>query len=320
MGGAVPELVNVFSWSFSAAEDFEDCRRKRYWGKYAMWGGWKETATPLQKAAYRLGKMDNRYSLLGNAVEESVMWVLRQKQAGVTATVDQAYETVTRAFLNKAWKESKTRMWQTDPRRHCNLREHYYGDLDPEAEKAVVTLIAEQTRRCIGNFIERVLPELEGVKPEQEVAIAKPGAGDPESFSIENVKIYAIPDYVYRTGEAFRIHDWKAGKPKERHKDQLTIYGLWANVKHRVPPEQVRVYIEYLANGEVESKQLEARDLEDAKARIAESVADMAEYLADGDIRRNEPLPQEEWELAVSLDSCRTCNFYELCKPEMAGE
>ena len=47
------ELKNTFSWSYSASEDFDACRRKRYWSKYGMWGGWDRNASNEQKAAYR---------------------------------------------------------------------------------------------------------------------------------------------------------------------------------------------------------------------------------------------------------------------------
>ena len=70
------ELKNTFSWSFSAGSDFDDCRRRRYWNKYGMWGGWGRNAPAESQLAYRLNKMNNRYSLQGQAAEEAVMWVL----------------------------------------------------------------------------------------------------------------------------------------------------------------------------------------------------------------------------------------------------
>ena len=57
--------------------------------------------------------------------------------------------------------------------------------------------------------------------------------------------------------------------------------------------------------------------LEEAQAMIRASVGEMAEYLLEGDLRRNEPLPKEDWEMCADLDTCRKCNFYELCKPEL---
>ena len=45
-----------------------------------MWGGWEKNATPETKKAYQLNKMDNRWGLMGQAAENSVMRVLRQHQ------------------------------------------------------------------------------------------------------------------------------------------------------------------------------------------------------------------------------------------------
>jgi hypothetical protein len=49
-------------------------------------------------------------------------------------------------------------------------------------------------------------------------------------------------------------------------------------------------------------------------------MADMADYLEDGDLRRNTPLAKEDWDLAPSRKPCRSCNFYELCLPEFDPE
>jgi hypothetical protein len=158
---------------------------------------------------------------------------------------------------------------------------------------------------------------LSAVRPEQELPIATKETGDPESFRLDDVKIYAIPDYAYRADNRLHIHDWKAGSPREAHRTQMAIYGLWANQKHRLPPEQISVHLEYLAAGNTVSAELKAADLEYARGVVAESVAEMAEYLEGGDIRRNTPLPQEDWEMSADLNVCRRCNFYELCKAEL---
>ena len=91
---------------------------------------------------------------------------------------------------------------------------------------------------------------------------------------------------------------------------------MWANVKHLVDPEKIFVYIEYLADGKIALAQLTPDDLESVRGKIRESVADMADYIVDGDIVRNEPVPKEEWDLTPDRGVCRRCNFYELCEPE----
>jgi len=311
------ELVNTFSWSISARADFEECPRRRYLAKYAMWGGWKADAPDLARAAYRLGKMENRFTLQGNAVERAGMWALRQAQAGQPFTAAQAYETVAKPYLNQCWNESKKKLWQASPKKHCCLHEHYYPTHHHTPETDMTTRMIEQIKRCLANFTEQVLPRLGSVHPKQEVAIAHADGGDPESFLFESTKVYAIPDYVYRQDDFLHIHDWKAGSAKPAHRDQMAIYGLWAHIKHALPPERIQVHLEYLAKGATQSMALTGSDLEQARGLVRESVAAMSEYLVNGDIHRNQPLPQEDWELCADADTCRQCRFYELCKSEL---
>jgi CRISPR/Cas system-associated exonuclease Cas4 (RecB family) len=311
------ELMNTFSWSFSAAEDFEQCRRRRYWSKYGMWGGWARTATKEQQTAYRLTKMDNRWGLMGQAAENAIMWVLKQHQAGKAVDADTAWKTIARPFLTNKWKESLEGNWRTSPKKFCCLREHYYQTLQDENEAK--RQIAEQVRNCIDNFIDKVLPRMGGIRAEQEFVIATPDqGGDVEHFIYEGVKIYAIPDYAYAIGDQIHIHDWKAGKVKvEQHRLQLSLYALWAMVKHGASLENIFLYVEYLNEGQVLPFQLTEEELASTRARMSDSVGEMTEYLVDHDRNRNEPLPKEEWELTLDPVNCSQCNFYELCRPEL---
>jgi len=314
------ELKNTFSWSFSAAADFEACRRRRYWSKYAMWGGWLPQAPDEARRAYRLSKMENIYSLQGIAAEAAVMWTLRRLQSGTEVEVEEAYREAARPLLNKAWKESREGNWRQDPKHFCCLREHYYRRWDSAGEKEATRAVAANVRRCVENFIVKVWPRLEGVRPADEVAVGvKDAGGALESFEVDGVTVYAIPDYVYRKDDFMHIHDWKSGRPRVSHELQLSLYGLWANIRHGVEAERIIVYIEYLSEGRVAFGSLKESDLDQVRAHIRMSVSDMAAYLVDGDIRRNEPLPKEEWELAADQRECRRCNFYELCAAELEG-
>jgi hypothetical protein len=312
------ELKNTFSWSYSAASDFDECRRKRYWGKYAMWGGWDARASEIQKKAYRLNKMDNRFSLQGNAVEMAIMWALKQHQSGRKVTTDEAYQEIARPYLNRCWKESRGGEWSKNPKRYCCLHEHYYAKGDAAADKAWTAEVVNNVKTCVDNFLERVLPRLENVAPEQEVEIHTPDqGGDPESFVFEGIKVYAIPDYVYRDGDAWHIHDWKSGRQRDSHRNQVALYGLWANVKHGVSPEQITVYLEYLKDGVMAYEPVTGELLEGVRETLRGSVADMSDYLVDANRELNQALPKEEWELALSRRSCDRCDFFELCEPEL---
>ncbi|NKB25109.1 MAG: hypothetical protein GKR87_12180 [Kiritimatiellae bacterium] len=311
------ELINTFSWSFSAANDFDECRRKRYWAKYAMWNGWNASAPQLKRDAYRLTKIENRYSLKGHAVELAIMWALKQKQQGVDVSVEQAYEEIARPYLNKAWQDSKNEKWREHPKAYCCLHEHYYTKFHPGNSREWTQSTMTEVKTCIENFIQSVLPRLALVRPEQEQTIATPEkGGDPESFLFNDLKIYAIPDYVYTVDDQWHIHDWKSGKPSGKHLDQLAIYGLWAQTKHHIPLEKIHIYIEYLLFDKVVTHTLTEEDIHRVRSRIHESVGDMSEYLIEGDRKKNKPVLQEEWELASSRSLCQRCNFYELCESE----
>lgn len=281
-----------------------------------MWGGWSTRAPALSQKAYMLNKMDNRFSIMGKAVEDAIMWALREHQDGKSCTAEQAYEQIARPYLLQSWKDSQQKMWQQNAKRFCNLREHYYAQFsDKSEEQTAVRDVREQVERCIHNFITKTLPRISTVDRSQEIPIST--SGDPEHFLFEGVKIYAIPDYVYRIDEQFYIIDWKAGKVKESHMDQVALYGLWANIQYNIPPENVTVAVEYLESGERVEARLTQNDLDRVKARIEESVGEMSEYLVDFDRAQNRALPQDEWELAAEPTLCRYCNFYELCQPEL---
>lgn len=309
--------MNTFSWSFSAAEDFEACRRRRYWSKYGMWGGWANNATPEQRTAYRLCKMDNRWGLMGQAAENAIMWVLKQHQQGNPVDAAAAWNTIARPFLTRKWNESNEGKWRNSPKQYCCLREHYYKTMEDENEAK--RQVAAQVQNCITNFVNKVLPRIRGISPSQEFQIATPEqGGDVENFIYEGVKIYSIPDYAYRIGDEVHIHDWKAGRIKaDQHRLQLSLYALWAIVKHGAKLENIFLYVEYLNEGQVLPFQLTAEALEETKALMSDSVGEMSEYLVDCDRAKNEPLPMEEWELTLDPVNCSQCNFYELCKPEL---
>lgn len=313
------ELRNRFTWSYSAADEFESCRRKRYWGKYASWGGWESSAPELARKAYQLSKMVNIYTLTGTAAERAIMWTLRRLQAGQLPDVGEAYEAAARPFLNEAWKASRQKLWQQDPKKYPCLREHYYQQWDAVTEREKVEWAKRTVQECIRHFVELVWPRIQGVRHEHEVITTASSGTQPEPIEVDGVPVYAVPDYVYQSGDDLHIHDWKSGQPRESHVSQLLLYGLWAHRRLGADPEHIVVFVEYLLPGEVVARRITRADLDSITAFIRSSIGDMAEYLVDGDIKRNEPLPVEEWEAAANGALCRHCNYYEICAPYLRG-
>jgi len=310
------KLVNTFSWSHSAAGDFEICRRKRYWSKYGAWGGWERGASEECKRAYRLNKMTNRFCLYGVAAEDSVMWMLKQYQQGRTVSVEEAYDTVARPQLRKAWDESKGKAWEQRAKAAC-LHEHYYPQFCDLTDKEIMQVIADVVKACLNNFQKEVYPRLSQVTPEMEIPIAVVGKGDAEHFMLGEVKVYAIPDYVYVENGVWHIIDWKSGRRKEQHEAQLKLYALWAKVKHGISPDRIRLQLEYLQVGEHYEFTVTEEDLAEVVADISESVQDMRQYLEEGDLSKNVGLKKPEWDMCYEPSVCTRCSFFELCRLEL---
>ncbi len=310
------KLENTFSWSYSAGTAFEQCRRRRYWDKYGKWGGWKKDAAPTTRQAYLLSKMTSRHALAGDAVERGVEAMLTAARAGRPMSVEAVFDKTLRPFLRSLWNESRTRAWQQDAKR-CNLHEHYYPEFHPGKDGDYVRQVADIVKGCLANFEQRVLPRLRDIPRESEVSVDLPGRGDPEHFFLDGIKIYAIPDLVYRAGEDWHIIDWKSGSARAEHRLQLGVYALWANRKHGVEPERIQVALEYLRDGATVCEPVDSAFLDKARASILTSIQDMADYLENGDLQRNAPRPRAEWDLAPDFNTCRLCPFLELCEPEL---
>jgi hypothetical protein len=304
--------MHAFSWSFSAGNAFETCPRKRYWGVYAAWGGWRADAPPLARTAYRLGKMDSRHTLLGHVAEETACWLRREYATGRTPTAEEAYETVARPRLNQAWKDSKSGAWREDPKRRTCLHEHYYPQLHPDLDPQWPQTLRDAVVRCAGHFIATVWPRLAARPAGEEIPVEQPDA-----FELDGITVYAVPDYVVRADGLWHIHDWKAGRPQEAHRRQLAIYALWAHAKHGAPPDRIRLYAEYLDLGQAAQESGSDELLDETRAAIAGSVMDMADYLDGGDLKKNQPRPREEWDMTPDRRICSRCPFHELCAPEL---
>ena len=301
-----------FTWSYSSAVEFEVCRRKRFWKHYAGQGGEKPEAPAESRRVCFLSRLENLPCLVNCAVKESILWSLHRLQQGREVDVDSAYCAVARPFLNQRWQSSRSGTWREQSGAAC-LREHYYGQWTPEEERHQAGLAAELVRKCLDQFIQRVWPRLQSVDPASEICTdAVPG-----SFDLEGVPIIAIPDYAYRCDAGICIHEWKSGPRCAGNARQIGVYGLWAHKTLEVASGEVLLFLEYLGDGALAAARFNQQNLLQTIAYIEASVADMSEYLVDGDRHKNRPVPREEWDISMDEQICRRCNFYELCAPEL---
>jgi CRISPR/Cas system-associated exonuclease Cas4 (RecB family) len=138
---------------------------------------------------------------------------------------------------------------------------------------------------------------------------------DFSSFNLNSTKIWAVLDCSFRTGDnGITIIDWKTGKKMSKDVSmQLSCYAMYAMDKWGVDPEKVKL-IEYnlLANQSTEFN-VSGAEIENTKAYIAGSIADMQSLLVDV----GENMPKEEGAFQkVEDERVRAdCNFRKVCGP-----
>jgi hypothetical protein len=304
------ELKNTFSWSFSQAKDFAECKRRHYLNRYGFWGGWDALASREARQAYRLKQMRNQWALIGDAVDSAILETLNRAVVGAPADETRALERAARS-LRSAWKQHQSGKWQHDPKHHVCIRELYYNEIssEPNVERDIwAERVKARTEICIRNFFAHVFPRLNNL-----------GVKDPEHFHLGRVKVYAIPDYVWRKGAAFMIHDWKTGMRRGEHERQLGIYGLWAQTKHNVMPNEITLQVEYLESGETQPIVYDVPTAAAVCEFIMSSVNEMRRYLVGGDLEKNEALPHDEFPKTEDLTRCRLCNYREACNRTFVG-
>lgn len=314
----MPDLKNTFCWSFSQAKDFAACRRRHYWNRYGFWGGWDAQASEQARTAYRLKRMSNKWSLIGDAVDETVQEVVERASVGAKVSLDAAREKAAKK-LRDAWMAHQTGKWRSNPKRYTCIRELYYNEipLEPSADRdAWVASVKERTDISLRNFFLHVLPRLEGVRGTDIVPIAQVSQGDPEHFHLGQIKVYAIPDHAYYRDGAMYIHDWKTGVRRDEHERQIAVYGVWAQKKHAQSADDITLQVEYLQSGETRDVLYNMRVGQTTSDYILSSVREMRVYLENEDIVENAPKPIEAFPKTDTLTECVQCNFRELCHRE----
>jgi len=133
------------------------------------------------------------------------------------------------------------------------------------------------------------------------------------SFKLNNTKIWAVLDCSFRTEDGgITIIDWKTGRSMNQDVSmQLSCYAMCAMEKWGIDPEKMNL-IEYnlLANQGVEFV-IGQDEIENTKAYIKGSIADMQSLLVDVD----ENVPKDE-ETFLKVEDNRDradCNFRKVC-------
>jgi hypothetical protein len=302
-------LTNDFSWSKSRHEKFSDCLRAYYLYYYRSWGGWEAEAPKEVRELYVLKKLNNRFTWAGSVVHECVRDVLLDWRAGRSVELADVEARARRLMQDDFRHSQKKAYWTQRYRKNfTGLVEHEYAE--PVADE-VWKQNWETVRQALSWFFSSRWPALaRALKPAQWLEV---DAGfDFSSFTLEGVKVFAIPDFAYvdDTGAPVVV-DWKTGKARDGYDEQVLGYALYVSQRYKFSVEKVRASLVYLNEGLEQDVQVDAAAMEAFKGRFAESVARMREMLADP--AANTPKDADVFPMTEDVSRCVYCAFRRPC-------
>jgi hypothetical protein len=316
----VADLGPFPEFALSASQLAErDCDRKLYWGSYGYWGGWNKGAPVEARTAYLLKKARSKFSLLGDALHSIASAVITAVQIG--RDVDTALATAVIAQGNKARRivdDAVARRWENDPKNKPAVLELLYKSDDPNDTP-------DGVKAWVG---DRIAGMTDHLMESQHIAAVREGAGIIEVETMHQVvveldelrvPVWVQPDLVYgptqgKPGPTVVV-DWKTGRERVEHEEQLYVYGLYANQELNRPAERISLAATYLEDGEEIVFPFSPTKLSKLRTRIGEAVHDRRRRVVGGDLARNEPLPMEDAfrQLPADARACRWCDFRRLC-------
>lgn len=295
-------LRNEFSWSKSRHEKLAGCPRSYFFHYYGSWGGWERGADPETKELYTLKKLTSRQAWAGSTVHDGIKAALTLIRDGGTLEPE-AWVDRLRARMRGEFRESREKAYRL--RKALGLQEHEYDEPVPDEEwKANWELV----QACLTSFLgSRWVEEARRLPPERWLPIDELG-----SFHFEGTKIFAAPDFAFRTEEGGAVLvDWKTGRKRDGDKDQLLGYALYARDTWGVPLERVECRVVYLPSLEEVEVRIEAEQITSFADHMRGSIARMQELLVDPveNVASIENFPRVDDEVI-----CGRCVFRRPCR------
>ncbi len=299
-------LENVFSWSKSRAEQFDECRRKYFYDRYASWGGWDASAPKEARLAYILKNLKNRWAWKGETVHHIIEHTLKELRSGKAINPSEVSAHLT-DVMRANYRSSKSKKYLSDPKKSLGLFEHEY---EKPVEDDVWKKIHDESDACLKHFLNSELyRELQMENKANWLVIE-----DLEEFEYDKAKIYVKLDFARKKNGLIEIYDWKTGKDENAATVQMGAYAIYAMKKWSVPLDQIRTFLFYLSSDKPVAKEHKLTEglIEETKRIMSESIAGMREQLLDP--VRNIPKPREMFPFTENERFCNNCNFKKMCE------
>ena len=303
----MPGLENVFSWSKSRAEEFNECKRKYYFARYLSWGGWEAAAPAQVRLAYILKNLKNRWAWKGEVVHHVIETAMKALRSDKPMSEAELTELLTKT-MRENYLSSKAKKYMKDPKRNLGLFEHEYAK---PVDDATWKKIHDEAATCLRNLLHSALYKEFAADERADWLVIE----DLEEFDFNGAKIYVKLDFARKHDGKIEIIDWKTGKEeKEAATIQVGAYAIYAMKKWKVPLESIRAYLVYLTNPvpSLQEQPLSKELIKETEAFMTESVGQMQALLVD--VPHNVPKGREAFPFTENTRFCSNCSFYQICE------
>lgn len=299
------DLVNELSWSLSRSRRFDECRRAYWLQHYGSWGGWQARGDKRARASYVAKNLTGRHAWAGQAVHDAAKDAVLRYGLGDDPMPE---ELTARALarMRMEFRVSEAGEWRKKPKKVVGLVEHAFGTAADVDWEEIRELVARCIRSMLGSAaLSRCL--LAGASAVRSVDARS-------SFTEHGVQVWAAPDLAFtRDDGVLELVDWKTGQPKDGDREQLVVYGAYAEAVWGVPPSQVEGVVVYL-NTDHEAEELPVRFSAAAVQAWRDRLGiELEEMRALHEGHEDRATHEARFERTTDASSCRWCNFREVC-------
>jgi len=282
-------------WSLSRYEMFDKCKRMYY---YSYYGKYVVGVPP-----YKMKMLRDLTSVpleIGNVVHDVLEAFLRRLQKD-DSNIDEARFGEYAMAKAREYFSRKT------------FIETYYR----QSETICMETVEKRIKTCLDNFCASPVYTwlfMNAIRTKENWMIEPDGYGETR---IRGVKAYCKMDFLFPVDDCVYILDWKTGKKDEyKHRAQLIGYATAASVNFNIPVSVIVPKIVYLypAFEEMELR-FDQSLFDEFSERVVRQYHEMLSYCAS--VPENIPRPAADFKPSPSPALCRTCNYQELCFPDI---
>lgn len=299
-----PALENVFGWSRSRENTFDECPRRYYYSYYGSWGGWEPDADPAVRRLWLFKQIQSRHMWVGDLVHRTCAFALTFARHHGELPPERELVTHLDHAMREEFRASRDNLLGTKEAKHTRLLEHELEESIPDGEWRTMHGRAVRAVRTFAasDVVERALAA--GVSRWLTTETT-------DTFNVDDVRVSLRIDFAFDDGRTLKIVDWKTGaRAGWSATDQLAVYALYAHTRWHVPVERIRTLEMNLVRGESNERAVTREEIDETRRRVVAGAAKLRARLDDPD--RNVAV-ESDFEKTETLRACGRCAFQRVC-------